>query len=572
MNKTLSPSIVPFLSYSDLHPGTVSKEEDLRARLKDLDLKTFIISLAKINLIISDISQPISLKPQEMLKEKIFDDYTKQLIEGRKKDASCFFHRAQLLYLMKQGFLFAKEKHIDLDKTTSMGQLKKLFSLVFLIANDLLRFFDTKTIEEAEGEQSKMVIWKETLPLWEMNNPPEIKPALARARKMFGAIAEDGSNNQDYLDLFSKEKKITLNEYMYFVFSLVAFYHNCRNSILINPDSFFIRKQEFLNNIKNTTLKQSFGHFINNISIPFDKITEVIKKSPDCSLLYGFLPFRKCPIVMIDDNDLICLDIYFLLDKLGSGLFWEINGLLGRNEQEEYHSLWGSLFETYVSFLLMDSKYGSKSSIFIKPCYDNSGDEIADVLILHEENLIVMEVKFGLITQESKYGKDVSTLIDEIREKYEKNKKGEWKGYGQLANNINKLFSKHGSYNFDRINKNKIKNVIPILVTYENSFSAPFTNYFFNSYFQPLLKKEELTGNIVIWPLTLITIEELERAIYMEDNLDQIIMSRLKNDMGIYFSLNDYLNNNYSHSLPYMSWINKEWEKFGKETKKYFFD
>lgn len=572
MNKTLSPSLIPFVSYSHLHPGTISKEEDLRTRLKSLDLKSFIILLAKINIIISDISQQKRLKSQNMLKEVIFDDYTKQLIKKRAKDAVCFFHRAQLLYLMKQAFLFAEEKHIDLNKSTSMGQLKKLYSSVFLIANDLLRFFDTKTIEEANEEQSKIVIWKETLPLWEMSNPPEIKPAFARARKMFGSIIEDDSINQDYLDLFSKVNGIRLNEFMYFVFSLVAFYHNCRKSLLNDSNSVFIRKREFLNNVKNGALRQNFEHFIDNISTPFDRIKKVIEKSPDCGLLYGFLPFRKYPIAMINDDDLICLDIYFLLDKLGSGLFWEINGLLDKNEQGNYHSLWGSLFETYISFLLTDSKYDSKSSVFLKPCYDNSGDEIADVLILHEENLIVMEVKFGLITQESKYGKDVSSLIDEIQEKYEKNKKGEWKGYGQLANNINKLFSKHGNYKFERINKNQIKNVIPILVTYENALGAPFTNFIFNSYFQPLLRKEELIGNVVIWPLTLITIEEFERAVYMEEYLDQIIMLRLKNNRGINFSLNDHLNNNYSHSSPDISWINKEWEEFGKETKKYFFD
>ena len=572
MNKYLSPSIVPFLSYSHLHPGIVSKEEDLRACLKKLDLKTFIILLAKIDLIISDISQQDSFNSQNILKEMIFDDYTKQLIEKRAKDAVCFFHRAQLLYLMKQAFLFAEEKRIDLDKSTSRGQLKKLYSSVFLIANDLLKFFDTKTIQGANDEQSKIVIWKETLPLWELSNPPEIKPALARARIIFGQIIKDYSTNQNYLDLFSKANGITVNEYMYFVFSLIAFYHNCRESLLTDSNSFFIRKEKFLDNVKNVTLKQSFGHFINNISMPFDKITQAIKKSPDCSLLYGFIPFRKCPIVAIDDDNLICLDIYFLLDKLGSGLFWEINGLLGKNERGDYHSLWGSLFEAYVSFLLKDSKYASKSSIFIKPCYDNTGDEISDVLIVHEENLIVMEVKFGLITQESKYEKDVNMLIDEMREKYEKNKKGEWKGYGQLANSINKLFSKHGNYNFDRIDKNQIKNVIPVLVTYENAFSAPLTNYFFNSYFQPLLKREELAGNVVIWPLTLITIEEFERAIYMNENLDQIMMLRLENDRGIYFSLNDHLNNSYRHSSPDIRWINKEWEEFGKETKKYFFD
>lgn len=121
MNKYLSPSIVPFLSYSHLHPGIVSKEEDLRACLKKLDLKTFIILLAKIDLIISDISQQDSFNSQNILKEMIFDDYTKQLIEKRAKDAVCFFHRAQLLYLMKQAFLFAEEKRIDLDKSSTVG-------------------------------------------------------------------------------------------------------------------------------------------------------------------------------------------------------------------------------------------------------------------------------------------------------------------------------------------------------------------------------------------------------------------------------------------------------------------
>jgi len=51
---------------------------------------------------------------------------------------------------------------------------------------------------------------------------------------------------------------------------------------------------------------------------------------------------------------------------------------------------------------------------------------------VHEENLIVMEVKFGLITQESKYEKDVNTLIDEIRENMKRTRRGNGKDMGSL--------------------------------------------------------------------------------------------------------------------------------------------
>jgi hypothetical protein len=211
-----------------------------------------------------------------------------------------------------------------------------------------------------------------------------------------------------------------------------------------------------------------------------------------------------------------------------------------------------------------------KKGIFIpKPLFDNSGDEVADGILNFGEDLVLLEYKFTILTQEAKYSSSKNQLIEEIKLKFEKNKKGEWKGYGQLANNINKLFSKDSNLTCKNINTEKIKRVYPILITYEHIFNAPLTNHFFNKSFQNLIDISSIDKHIEIKPLIIITVEDFEAAQPFLNKLSKLIQERLEFDKELHFSFSDFLKKKYKEDSSLSpELIRSEYHKYADEVTK----
>jgi hypothetical protein len=62
--------------------------------------------------------------------------------------------------------------------------------------------------------------------------------------------------------------------------------------------------------------------------------------------------FRQSPLMNLDANRVLILDLEFLTELLTSGVYWSIFDSLPANRRETFRELWGRLFEIYAVDLL----------------------------------------------------------------------------------------------------------------------------------------------------------------------------------------------------------------------------
>jgi|GEM_PF-2444153 len=567
--------ILAYLRYSDLFPKVTPNIRELQNRLRYFDFFETILILSKINLLFSDIKSPFDQSLQVYLLKWFLNEYTLNRLKKEYNKYTIIFHRHQLLFMLKNAFLTCQKVS---NRPFTIRQVRNKLGTCFLISNDLLSLqnVDEDELDRQEIDKKKEFIWKESLPGWELNNPPELVLVISRMRKIFREILSSLRNADSFLDLneiFKSATALTIDELMFFILGLLSIYLDNKKRIMQDPNAIYIIKDRLLERARREFPVEKLDIFLEHVSLPLSAYRNEIQAAKDIDYNYGFLPFRKYPVVNLDRNAYFCLDFYSLLEKLASGVFWTINGYLATEQREKLHVFWGLLFEKYINTLIdecLDSKSGN---FYSRPCYQKTKDEIADGILIFDNNLVLFEYKFTILSQQAKFENSVDSLIEEIKLKFERSNKGEWKGYGQLANNINKLFSESGQYTCRQIDKEKIKRIFPVLIIYDDVLQTPFTNHIFNRNFQNLLNRSNLKDDIEVYPLTVMTIEDFEKSLPLLRNFADLIKERLQFDDSLDYSFSHFLNMKFSKErIPIPDLLHSEYRKFSQEIKAFFFD
>lgn len=572
----LFPELYCYISYSMLSPNVKPSFSYLTKELQKFDLIEAILILSKLNLLMSEEKYAIDKNFQYRLYDLFLNNYYKNKFiyfikrEGR-KDKFFLFHRHQLLFLLKNVFLICNRvPNFSFQNRKERERLGKCC----LLTNDFLTIFkDRKSSGNDNLEKIKENLWKELLPSYEINLIPDLMFDIGRMRIIFNKIIHQLNKDNLFVDINKKFEEITrfsINEYMFLVFAVIALCFQRRKEIIDNPNAIVIDENSFTRN--SVISSGQIVNLLNFISLPLKQFKDVIYSSRDLEYNYGFLPFKKYPLARISENKYIPLDINFILEKISNGIFWIINDGLPREERSQFHTFWGKLFETYFIYLFKEVGLLQKGLFISKPCFDGTNHEVADGILNHGEDLILFECKFTILTQESRYSSSTEELIKEIRTKFERNKSGEWKGYGQLANSIIKLFSSGNKWMCRYIDKKKVKRVFPVLVTYENILNAPFTNYFLNKYFQTLLNNSSFENKVDIKPLIIISIGDLEASQPFFNNFPRLLEERLRFDPELDVSFSDFLKRKYrDNNLLSPKLIKDEYEQFFIEIRKAIF-
>ena len=569
------PRMYSFITFSQLYRNSRPSLEYLKSTLSSFDLKETVLILSKLNLLLGD-KDPGEIYPlQERLIADFIDDYAKNKLnefKPQKKEQGIIFNRHQLLYLIKLSFIECTNKpRFSFSDSRTRHELGKCC----LIANDFIKLLNINeaSYDKSTSEQKKEVLWKELLPSFELYVPPHIGHSIGRTRIIFREILPSIPKDKSFFDLnsiFKEATSFSIDAFISLIVVVVGLYMKRPNEILSNGSTLFI---DYSHLVSNTKINPADIHRIFDlISIPFDQYKQKILAAKDCDLNYGFLVFKKYPLARLSEEQYICLDLNFLLEKLSNGIFWLLSEIFPVSKIGNFRSFWGKLFEAYIKSFIESAKSISKDNYTPNPCYINTEEEVADGLFSYGEDIVLLESKFTTIVQEAKYSSSIEDLIVEIKLKYEKNKKGEWKGYGQLANNINKLFSVDSTHYCKQINKEKARRVFPLLIIYEHFLNAPFTNYFFNKYFQSLINSASLIPDINIMPLTIVSIEDFEASQPFLGQLNKLFQERFAVDPNIKFSFSDFLYAKYqSDSSLQSEWMQAEYRKCNEEMKKNIF-
>ena len=101
-----------------------------------------------------------------------------------------------------------------------------------------------------------------------------------------------------------------------------------------------------------------------------------------------FRLWRQYPLVQISEDQILCVDFYFLLEKLQTGVFWIMRHQLEKQRQgdgQKIIALWGDIFENYVASIIkrgIDAQAPCVKSYIIAPKYDQrQEEECTDVAI-----------------------------------------------------------------------------------------------------------------------------------------------------------------------------------------------
>jgi len=236
--------------------------------------------------------------------------------------------------------------------------------------------------------------------------------------------------------------------------------------------------------------------------------------------------FRKYPLLRLDDDRVLILDVQFVVELLTLGVYWSIHDGLQGKKREDFKELWGRMYELYIVWLLR--QFYPPASNLLFPDIQHSGGQI-DALLDFGSFVVVMEIKSSLLTEPAKRSADKATFVADFRRKFVENEKGSPKAIKQLAAACRALLAGE----IEELSYKKTAPVIyPVFISDEPIVETTFANAYFNEVFQ----QEAAIDDERVKSLTVISTDEIEQLLaHVPDNdfgWDDLLQARF-NEFGV---------------------------------------
>lgn len=272
---------------------------------------------------------------------------------------------------------------------------------------------------------------------------------------------------------------------------------------------------------------------------------------------YNLLSIKKSPFIDVSDNKYLISDNVFLIEKIYNQFvndFWFdfISPLYIQTKEDKYsvkyyRSTFGYFFESFVDEVIHTLFAEYKHSYLLtfsdlKFMASKNLIEIADIYFRYGKRILLGQVKGGNIYDEEKYGGSTEDLYKKDRNKFFENF-----GVNQIVDSIVNM--NNYIQEFDKkYPKGHPIIVFPVIITNDKSMQTPLMADTFNIRFQELIVSISI-NKMIIKPLTLIHISDLERLQFSINKTPQKIWSLLENhtsDKRFIPPLYDTLNRTYS--------------------------
>jgi hypothetical protein len=215
----------------------------------------------------------------------------------------------------------------------------------------------------------------------------------------------------------------------------------------------------------------------------------------------GLNVFRKYPMLKLDSEKVLILDLQFVAELLTAGVYWSIFDGLPQKKRDTFKELWGHMFELYAVDLL--AKFYPLMSGMFSPDVSYKDGQI-DALLDFGSFVLVIEIKASLLTEPAKRSADIETFLKDFRRKFVENEKGNPKAIKQLASACRAILKGE----VPMANRNESPVIYPIFISDEPTIETTFMNGFFNDEFQ-----KEGIDDPKVKPLTIMAIDELEQLL-----------------------------------------------------------
>ena len=439
----------------------------------------------------------------------------------------------------------------------------------YLIANELLA--QEAPVAGMDSEEELRNDLAELIAVFEfsVNSFPwrDIKYAIVRSNEFLSRLQEKPSTF-DVNEAFLKATGLTLQEYQHLVFSVFVVYSR------FSPEQILEGKVLFIDTKPSATLAPLYDKLLQHTCCPIEELAH--RAETTHSLPNEFRLWREYPLVKLSNNQIMCIDMGFLVDKLETGVFWIIRNHLedkAVGKGEEIISLRGTVFEDYAASIVERGVNAQKPSNMerykIKPEYAQKVEaESTDIAVWGDDTLILLECKAPLLSAETKFSRDFDTFYKGIECSVLKGIRQLWTAIQFLCNR-----NKTQRRKVEGLDMSKLKNIYPVLVLPDRLFSLPGMNKFLHSEFQRLVKCNKLKKQLDIKRLTVLTIEDLEDLEpYLSDrpfhsHLDTWLKEFERDE---YFSFSQYLWSLRESEARDNSYVEKEFKRIVADMKGYF--
>ena len=474
--------------------------QELKQILHTFNYKEILIQLARINLFFQ--RSPDFFKAENTLKLNFCSIPMLQKIDSSEN--------------LSRGFVFARQPTLRLldicacvsdlhsTRTTDENDAKADFVKVYLNVNGLLEA--ESSILSTRRDEDKKQLLVESIPNMEYaiigSLEAKIKKLLVRIEDFLCRLQKE-SLKLDVNKVFTQATDgLELQDYQRLILSIFAFYWNCtpeemcRQGPILDPNGY------------SPDLMLLFEKLLPHICLSIDDLKNKARISP--KFKNEFHLWRKYPLLRISEDQIICVDFGFLLEKLQTGVFWIIRDhLRKRADGGTFERLWGDVFTDYASSIIdrginMPNSC-TRDKLIVNPQYDQKQkNECADLAICNDNSLVLLECKSTILSAPAKFSGDFDIFYDNV--------KPVKKGIEQLWDAIRLLGNRSETIKraVSGIDMAKVEKIYPVLVLSDDIFSTLLMNWFWDTEFKSLKRQNILMEHIEVMPLTILTIADLE--------------------------------------------------------------
>lgn len=489
--------------------------------------------------------------PQIFLVKNLFPSSTQRRLNGRSADQMLCFSPGQLNFFRKLAISYGQNDGSETEIPIPLADISK----VFLGVQDLHNQFDK--LEDSDLEKfSHFAIRNGYLNGW-----LDFVSSFCRAGMMCTICGKNVSlkEGKSFAEYFSDRAGMSAERVMALSFALASLFFQKKEQVfwqttIINPSTYF----------ENLVVEAGEAEaVIQSMIVDFEDLKKTIlskvNQDPgEVPIGYDLSPFRKTPLIRLNNGKIVCANLSCLLEKATQNIFWfskDQGKNLSKTEAISLTSYRGELFEEYVKELcgIMDNKNEALSFSYIPSDSTADHEEVGDSILIQGNKMIIIEAKSRQFKEEFKAT-------------------GDWKYDDQFEKELIDKAAKQIQIAAEKIREGKVNNIsnlpanleriYPVIITYE---SIPM-----HAKIQRLVRQRVkdlgLLTDDIFAPLEIIDINDIESALDCANSHTLIELLAEKHSGDSHASETNF-NNFFAHFLGERKvicngWQADQWKEF----------
>jgi hypothetical protein len=533
------PNMIPklYLRYSDLFDHEPTKDE-LIDLLRGIPIRHALYTLSSLNLCLrvamQDSTQSFG-KVQEKMLATHLDDECLNLLRQRFPCKRCedrpVFLPECLLNVMRVVIDYGNP--VLLPVIEEDQQIMYRIGRACLMVNSLLVSSEqADALRTGTHDEQRIELMTQVLSGFELANPPRADHLIPRLEIMYRVLLRTPevkariikrSGGFDFEAEFEANVGVILEHWLFVVFTFYAYFLNAGSALDPDPNFMMINPSIFRG--ESGITEGELQKILAIVSASPMAIKTRTASVPSTDPRYDFVEYRSTPLIQLEDSKLVPTDLTFIVEKCHTGVHWALHdALLTFKMRQSLFTAWGELFQEYVHWLFVGMKTNLPVVYFPSPKWKDNGNESFDGILLKGSVMVPAEYKGGFIARDARYSGDSATFLADLDKKFAV-------GCQQLAEKIGAAFAddKQKRRELEDLDCGNVRAVVPVLLLQDHILRAPFLNWCLNKRFQEYMGKQKVRADVVVRPLTVLMIDDLESIIHSVESEDFDFVYALQN-------------------------------------------